>query len=249
MPSANSVSIASVLADLEKSGGISPRSKSILAGQNREIAIPQIKVGFEDPVYAAILIDNSPSMKPYQDAVIASQNQLLEVLRGSALCRKNALLVAEYLFSETIRQLKEFTPLNPAGNDEVPKLSTSNYTFEPWTALYQAVYQVLQDIAVYVEFTRKQFVSATFTISVITDGADNKSVIGPSEIKLLIQEMRQKGYLRKSVVVGLTGTDLSAEKVNEIRNVMGFDEAIAVDRNPAEIRRAFDMVSKSIARG
>ncbi len=145
MQTGKSVSIASVLADLEKDGVISAQSSAILKTQDREIPIPKIKVGFEDPVYAAIVIDNSPSMEPYRDAVIQSQNQLLQVLRGSALCRKNALLVAEYLFSGTLRQLKEFTPLDPSGNDEVPKLTTANYTFEPATALYQSVFPTVSE--------------------------------------------------------------------------------------------------------
>jgi hypothetical protein len=244
-----SVSLSSVLADLEKDKIISPQSSAILRTEERQVLVPQMTASGDDPVFAAIVVDSSPSMEPYRDAVIQGQNQLLDVLRGSSLCRRNALLVAQYLFNATLKQLKEFSPLRPDGKDEVPKLNTSNYTFEPCTALYQSVFEVLQDLVVFIDVSRKEFYSATFDIAVITDGDNNHGDIEPEKVSILMKELKAKGYMRRSIVIGLIGTDLTMDRFSEIQQILGFDEAIPLSQSASEIRRAFDMVSKSIARG
>jgi hypothetical protein len=250
MTTAKSVTLSKVLAELQKDKLISPNSVSILRDQDRQVSVPIVPPpGTEDPIYAAIVVDNSLSMEPYQDVVIQSQRKLLDDLRGSSLCRKKALLIAQYLFAEHLRQLKEFTLLDAGGNDEVPKLDKQNYTFDSYTALYQSVYQVLQDMATYLHFCRKEFVAAQFDLAVITDGEDNKSAISAAEVKSVVQEFKRNGILRRSVVIGLTGTDLSENAVESIREQMGFDVAIPIGKSSSEIREAFDIVSKSIAGG
>jgi hypothetical protein len=248
MKTGQSVTLSKVLAELEKEKTLSPNSVAILANQDRQVSVPTIPPpGSEDPVYAAIVIDNSWSMEPYQDVVIQSQRKLLDDLRGSSLCRHKALLVAQYLFAEHLRQLKEFSVLETGGNDEVPKLDKQTYTFDDYTALYQSVYRVLQDMATYLHFCRQEFVASQFDLAVFTDGEDNKSEITAAEVKSVVQDMKSKGILRRTIVVGLTGTDLSDAKVEAIRDCMGFDVAIPIGKSSSEIRAAFDIVSKSIA--
>lgn len=242
------VTLSTVLAELKKDKALSPNSVTILANHDRQVPVPSIPPpGIEDPVYAAIVIDNSLSMEPYQTVVIQSQIKLLDDLRGSSLCRHKALLVATYLFAEHLRQIKEFSVLDVAGNDDVPKLDKNSYTFDNWTALYQSVFRVLQDMATYLHFCRQEFVSSQFDLAVITDGDDNKSQITAAEVKAVIQDMKSKGIIRKTIVIGLTGTDLSDAKVETIRESMGFDVAIPIGQDSSAIRAAFDIVSKSIA--
>lgn len=242
--------LSQVLSELEKDKTLSSHSVSLLKNQDRQVPVPTIPPpGSEDPVYAAIVIDNSWSMEPYQDVVIQSQRKLLDDLRGSSLCRHKALLVAQYLFAEHLRQLKEFSVLDAGGNDEVPKLDRQTYTFDDYTALYQSVHRVLQDMATYLHFCRQEFVASQFDLAVFTDGADNKSTITAAEVKSIVQDMKSKGILRRTIVVGLTGTDLSDATVEAIRDAMGFDVAVPIGKSSSEIRAAFDIVSKSIAGG
>lgn len=251
MKTGRSVTLSTVLAELQNDKTLSPQSVSILKNQDRQVPVPSIPPpGTEDPVYAAIVIDNSWSMEPYQDVVIQSQRKLLDDLRGSSLCRHKALLVAIYLFAEHLRQVKEFSALDPGGNDEVPRLDKNTYTFDNWTALYQSVFRVLQDMATYLHFCRQEFVASQFDLAVFTDGDDNKSHesnVTPANVKAVIQDMKSKGIIRRTIVVGLTGTDLSDAKVEAIRDCMGFDVAIPIGKSSSEIRAAFDIVSKSIA--
>ena len=119
----------------------------------------------------------------------------------------------------------------------------------------QAGKQVLQKIIENADIARRKKVpicqDTGLAVVFVELGEDVHITGGPlhAAIEEGVRQAYAEGYLRKSVVVGLTGTDLSADRVNEIRTVLGFDEAIAIDRNPSDIRRAFDMVSKSIARG
>lgn len=248
MATGKSITLSTVLSELQRDNSLSPRSISILTNHDRQVPVPTIPPpGSEDPVYAALVIDNSWSMEPYQDAVIQSQRKLLDDLRGSSLCRHKALLVAQYLFAEHLLQLKEFSVLDMSGNDEVPRLDKQTYTFADYTALYQSVHRVLQDMATYLHYCRQEFVASQFDLAVFTDGEDNKSEVTAGEVKSVVQDMKSKGILRRTIVVGLTGTDLSEARVEAIRESMGFDVAIPMTKNSSEIRAAFDIVSKSIA--
>ena len=120
MSADNNITLSAVLKNAEKEGFLSNRAASVLLSQgDRQIQMPQMKPAFEDPIYVAIIIDNSGSMDPYKAAVIRGQNQLLSVLRGSKKCKKKALLVGHYLFSGTVQPLNSFELLDPSGNDRV----------------------------------------------------------------------------------------------------------------------------------
>lgn len=247
MNTSKQIALSAVLAELQKDKAISPHSVSILTKHDRQVPIPSVPTQvFEDPIYVAIVIDNSISMEPYQAAVVESQNKLLDDLRESDLCRHKALRVATYLFAEHIRQINEFSLLDKNGADEVTKLDMNTYTFDNWTALYQAVFQVLQDVATFAHFCRQEFVSSRFDLAVITDGDDNKSQITAAEIKTVVQDMKNKEIIRKSIVIGLTGTKLDDAKVECIRESMGFDVAITIGQNSSAIRAAFRTVTKLI---
>jgi len=252
MTTDKSITLSMVLKTAEQEGLLSRRATTILSSQgDRQIPLPQMKPGFEDPIYAAIIVDNSWSMEPYQAAVIRGQNQLLSVLRASNKCKRKALLVGHYLFSGTVKPLNSFELLDVAGNDRVTVLDDSNYTFADSTALYQAVFHVLQEMIGSIHATRNQGIAAQFNIALFTDGEDNVGGVDPADIRTTINELRDKKFLRQSVVVGMTGDPadadaLTAASVKNIRDTLGFDQAITVDQTPAEIRRAFDLASKSI---
>ncbi len=252
MSADNNITLSAVLKNAEKEGFLSNRAASVLLSQgDRQIQMPQMKPAFEDPIYVAIIIDNSGSMDPYKAAVIRGQNQLLSVLRGSKKCKKKALLVGHYLFSGTVQPLNSFELLDPSGNDRVTVLDDSSYTIADSTALYQAVFHVLQEMVGSIHATQNQGIAAKFIIALFTDGEDTDGGVDPADIRNTISELRNKKFLSQSVVVGLTGgptgsNALTEASVMRIRDTLGFDQAISVDKAPAEIRRAFDLLSESI---
>ena len=233
---------------LAKQNVLSQHAASLLSQADRDVLVPNVENLMDDPVMSCLVMDASGSMSPYADAVIEGQGIAITTLRGSAKCRDNALFVSQYLFSDTPMRLHYYTPLSRNGSDEVVLLDTKNYSPDGYTALYTTIFQVLQDMVATADYSLKKKVRTTFTVAVITDGEDNRSKVKPDDVKAVLQELRAKKYLRKSLVIGIKNADLPPAKITAIQQTLGFDEAISVEQSPSEIRRAFVLASQSAVR-
>lgn len=245
------IALSQAASTLTAHGTLSQTVASQLSQGDRSIRVADVRRGFEDPVMACFVIDASPSMKPFRDAVIEAQHEMIEILRGSAKCRKNALYVAQWLFSNDATLLNPFQLLNSTGSDSVARLDTSSYRPEDGngTALYITVFQVLQDMAANIAYALNNNIRSTFTIGLITDGEDNKGKVPPSDIKAIVQELTQQGHLTSSVLFGIENPGLSRARVVEIQETLGFSDAVFVGQNAADIRRAFVLASQSAIKG
>src|SRR5689334_5242778 len=117
----NTVKISDAASDLVSKGMLSKETAARLSQNDREIvvSIPSKAVP-ENPVYSLFLIDASGSMRPYRDAVIDGQSQvLIPSLRQSRKCRKRGLYVAQTLFSHEIRVFSQSARLDRDGKDSV----------------------------------------------------------------------------------------------------------------------------------
>ncbi|OQW91787.1 MAG: hypothetical protein BWK78_03575 [Thiotrichaceae bacterium IS1] len=226
---------------------LSPETVAVLDREDREIEVLDLPNLSEDPRFTCIVIDDSASMNPYRDDVIAGHATMLETLRESAKCKNDALYVIQYLFAEVPRQLNPFARLDAQKNDDVTVLDHSNYKADgSGTALYKTLYHLLQDLAMSIEHSFNQGVTSSFTIAVITDGEDNVGGVNPADISKVVQELRTKKYLRSSVVLGLENPNFTKRRLEEIKTNLGFEEAISLSQqNPKEIRRAFMLASRS----
>jgi hypothetical protein len=221
--------------------------KILSHGENRVIEVPDFGDSFDDPVFACFAIDASYSMRPYRDAVINNHPIMLETLRGSAKCKSDALYVMQYLFAEKPILLNPFERLDVRKNDQVVVLDKNRYDPDNCTALYQTVFYLLQDMMACIERSYEEGIQSSFSIAVITDGEDTCSGIDfqPAKIRTVIEDLRQKRYLRSSVVLGLTNQEFSAKHLEKISQTLGFEQSIPLNRNPRDIRRAFELASKS----
>jgi len=244
-------SVSQAAEAMARTGQVSQIVASKLTQSDRSVQVAEVKRGFDDPVMSCFVIDASPSMAPFRNDVIQAQHVMVNTLRGSAKAINNALYVAQWLFSGTATILNPFTILNPTGTDSVTLLDTANYKPDDGdgTALYTTVFQVLQDMAANIAYSYARNIRATFTIGVITDGDDNKPGALPGDIKAIVQELKAKGYINSSVIIGIENPGLSRAKINEIKDKIGFDEAIFVGQSASEIRRAFALASKSAING
>ena len=243
--------VSQATTSLVNTGNMSRQVASQLMQTDRSVNVAELRRGFEDPVMSCFLIDASPSMAPYADAVIQGQNVMLSSLRGSAKCRKNALYVAQWLFSGDIKILNPFSPLQKAGPDSVAVLDATNYRPEngDGTALYATVLHVLQDMAANIAYAFGQNIRTTFTVGLITDGDDTRGGAQPSDIKSIVQELKAKGHLSRSTVIGIQNPHLPRQKIAAIKDSIGFDEDISVGQSASEIRRAFALATQSAVRG
>ena len=238
---------------LREQGELSEQVVTALVSQNREVEVADLSKSYDDPVFSCFLIDESGSMEPYKQNVIDGQSEMLEILRKSNKCKKGALYVVQYLFSDEANVLNQFAILSPDGVDNVIALKSGNYNPGGCTALYKSLFYLLQDMAVNIASTTDQGLASSFTIGVITDGADNPcdpSQRGePEKIRAIIQELHNKGFLRSSVIIGLTNPDFTSSNLEELKTRLGFQQAISLSQDPREIRRAFVLASQSAVSG
>ena len=167
---------------------------------------------------SCILIDASGSMAGCRDAVIQAQREVLDTWRGGENCENGVLFVSQYLFSTEMRPLNPPSPLLASKNDQVVLLNSGNYNPDGSTALHMTVYQVLQDIAVNTAYAFSQNMKMKFTLMLISDGEDMEGGADTNDIKTTIQELKAKGHLLISTVIGITPPKFTAAMVNELKN-------------------------------
>ena len=248
MPRHTSVSVAQAAQELADDGILSSDVSARLAENDHSVSVPEVRhQGFVDPQLSCFVIDASPSMSPHTDAVIAGQRTLIDTLRGSSICRKGQLYVGQWLFSSTIQLLNPLTTLAEQPGDAVPLLDRSTYRPQDGhrTALYEAVFQVLQNVAANIAHGVKQGVRSSFTIGLITDGLDTEGGTDPSDIQKIVEELRGQDYLRTSVVIGIESRDLDRSRISDIQHTLGFDTSVAVTDSASGIRQAFEAASQS----
>lgn len=246
-----SINIENASKKLEDNGLLTQTSRLSLASESRTVELADINNISDDPVFSCFLIDESGSMTPYKNEVIEGQSEMIEILRKSDKCKKGSLFVVQYLFSNNVKTLNEFKKLSATGEDDVVILKKGNY-YNPdnSTALYHSLFYMLQDIAANYNYASCEGVKSSFTVGVITDGEDTDGGTQPEDIKKIIQELISRGILRSSVIVGLTNPHFTEEMLNELKNRLGFENAISLSQSePRDIRRAFVLASQSAVSG
>lgn len=199
-----------------------------------------------DPVFAYFLFDCSGSMERFTNAVISGHGVLLNALRKSKKCFEGGLFVYQSLFNDKTTNLNPSIQMYTSGNDAIMKLDSNNYKPLGNTAIYDALVQMLEDIERVIQHSRSKGLEAKCTIAIITDGENNTGKYAADDAKRRVEKLRQRECILSSVVLGLMSRDLTHEKLEEIRQSIGFSEAIGLDRNEREIRRAFVLASDPI---
>jgi uncharacterized protein YegL len=235
----SNVNVAAAAGTLANQGTLSRPIAASLATNSRDVQVPDLSRLSTDPCFACFLIDTSGSMSPYRRDVIDGQHIMVDTLRASAKCKKGALFVVQYLFSDHVDVLNPFTQLGASAGDGVKLLDASTYDPKHGTALYESIFYMLQDMAANIANAEANGVAASFTVGVITDGEDTEGGVQPSEIKNTMTELQTKGYLKSSVILGLVNADFDETMLQELKGRLGFQSAIALSQSGHDIRQAF----------
>ena len=247
------INLTATIQHLQQSNGLSQEAaKLLLMGPDRNIIVPNTDHVSEDSIWAAFLIDCSGSMSAYRNEVIKYHADLINPLRESAKCKHGCLFVSQWLFNSSVYSLHTFRKLsfNNSASDGVTILDENIYNPNNGTALYDTVYQAIQDLAVIVDVCNSLGgITSKFIISVLTDGEDTASQIATSsDVKFLMDEFRKKHLIHSSVIVGLTKGNFNKFNVDQIRQNLGFDSyACCGNDSPKAIREAFYLMSQSAA--
>ncbi|MCF8276188.1 MAG: hypothetical protein K9J17_05580 [Flavobacteriales bacterium] len=199
-------------------------------------------------------------------AIGEAHKKALQALRGSAICKDGYLKIYQYTFDSRKHLINPPEYLEAMeGSDKVVTLGGEGYRPGGMTALYDTIDESLR--VVYnelreVEESHKRIDKVS--IGVITDGEDtitdgievskspeayaSKKIAKVNQIRKRLEELRsrdnKKSFLVSSVLIGLTGSEFSNDKLESIREELNFNESISIDNTDAEsIRRAFQLFS------
>lgn len=203
------------------------------------------------PVFAAFTFDASGSMSDYVNDVVDGHQIMLSTLRESQKCEMGVLYVYQTLFANDVRNLNPWYPLDSAGNDNVKKLTAASYRPGGLTALYDAVYGLLQDVSLELNQVRQEGLKPSARIAVITDGGENASGIVKTHnqdvaermIQEEVRKLQEREWLVSSLVIGLVNSTFTPDMLEDTRKRLGFGQAVALSQTPKDIRRAFVLAS------
>lgn len=217
---------------------LSDKVKSLIDFE-KEITAPELENIYDDPLFEIILFDVSGSMEPFKQKILDEQEELLNGLRQSDKCKKGSLLVSQYLFNETTKQVHSFELLSPTKNDLVAVFKNTNgYSPEGMTNLYESVQKVIKDlIEIYVYTTCKIVKLCLFVIALLTNRDDNVNEKIPIELKEIIQELTSNNIIRSSILVGVTDSKNEKENFEKIKDNLGFLTLLLFDGNIRDFRR------------
>src|SRR3990170_558290 len=137
----SSITITEATNALVKQGTLSRTAANSLATQSRTVQLADVSMLYDDPVYSCFLIDESGSMETYKQSVIDGQFDMIQILRSSHKCKKGALFVVQYLFSDSVKVLHPFSTLSSSGTDDVVVMRSGNhYDPDGSTALYKSLF-------------------------------------------------------------------------------------------------------------
>lgn len=190
-------------------------------------------------------------MADYANDVIDGHTAMLTTLRKSQKCEMGVLYVYQTLFAADVRNLNPWYPLDSSGKDNVVQLNVANYRPSGCTALYDAVYQLLQDVALELNQVRQAGLRPSARVAVITDGAENCSAIvkthNQAGAEQMIQEevrkLRDREWLESSLVIGLVNGQFTPDMLEDTRKRLGFAQSVPLSQTPRDIRRAFRLAS------
>lgn len=232
---------------LFKANIIDQQSAESFGKDNRTVQTPDLDDVEYDPVFTCIVIDKSGSMGCCQNALVESQNLMIEALRDSAITRHGAHLISQYQFDDKLLTIHNAETLAAhKGNDNVALLTSDLYRPGGQTALYKSLHMVLQDMMALLSASRDQGSNAKFVIVLVSDGADNIGGVNPENIRGLIKQLQDKNILKTSIVIGLLNENFSEQQLEDIRKTLGFEKSLVCDQSsPRKIRETFVMASQS----
>lgn len=236
-------SIKGVLDTAFQDGNISKQSHQILV----ENLDPQTILGAqgvspddleEDRITLFVpIVDHTGSRADEAYLMRSEYNNMIEAIKESKL--SHTILVSSWLFDTTSKLLHGFVSL-----DDAERLDTGNYDPYGMTALYDAVLDALTSVTAYAKTMLDQGYRVKIVLVVLTDGEDNSSVVSPTKVKQVVQDLlNQEIYVMSMIAFGSGYANRAADE-------MGFpkENVIEYGQTQKDVRSAFQLVSNSVIR-
>jgi hypothetical protein len=239
--------VAQLFANAAQAGTISEETQSLLSGNLDAVVIAGAagmnveNVAASDVTLVTLLIDASTSIHTagLEQAIRDGQNALLDAFGNSR--EKDAILVALWTFSDELRVVHSYVPV-----DDATRLDASNYAGLGGTHLYDTWCDALAANVAYAQRLRDSGTPCKSIVVVITDGADYGSRRRAKDCARISREL----LASEQFVLAFVGVGAESD-FRPIAQKMGVpDGSIAVqkDATPSALRAVFRMVSQSAIR-
>ncbi len=173
-----------------------------------------------------VAIDSSGSMQPY----LADMKKCLKDFKDAILnCKEvDDILIARADFSSFA---------NVTGYKKVADFDTQ-YDPDGNTILYDVINEGTFKLLQYMEYLKNQGVRVKVVFSVFSDGEDTASRSNSASAKTAIEQLNSKEITTAFISFGQNA-------LNEAKT-LGFRNILNVSSSVSELRRAFDVLSKSV---
>ena len=162
--------------------------------------VPVNTLGATEYTLATIVVDESGSVSGFQKELERCLKTVLGSCTGTSKKpnpRSDNLLLRAMAFSDDVREIHGFRPVNDIKTDEY----TGAVTIRGCTALYDAVTSAVEASEVLGKNLVDQEFTANAVIYVITDGCDNRSSTTPKTIRKALDRVAKSEKLASIAVI------------------------------------------------
>jgi len=194
----------------------------------------------------AIVLDQSGSTFSFQDQQIKAIEEIVEACRKSP--RAENLMIRLVTFNNHVYEEHGFTLLSAIKTDNYKQIKSPN----GMTALYDATISAVESVKAYGKKLMEEDFDANAIVFVITDGDDNASINGTTDVKKAINSAISEECVEsiRTVLIGLntsSATGLSSY-LQDFKNKSEIEQYIDVaDASAKSLAKLADFVSKSIS--
>ena len=214
-------------------------------------AVKPDDLGASEYTLVTLVIDETGSVGPFADKLVDTVKTIIEACKKSQ--RAENLMVRYITFNTSIHEVHGFKELHSIDTNDYNALNPRSMT-----ALYDAAYSGIASTLAYAETLTEQDFDVNGAVYIVTDGDDNASSLGTSEIKKQITEALRGEKIESliTVLVGLkdpslTGSDWSntiSSKLNDFKNEANLTQYVDVgDATAGKLAKLADFVSESVS--
>jgi hypothetical protein len=227
-----------------QSGVVSPDALQSIAGVpdigtqiQDALGVPADAIEGSEVFLLTVLLDDSGSIRFVQgntEAVRDGHNLVLDALKASKA--ENDILVHATTLNRGVVYPYATLP-------QAPKLDSSNYNPNGGTPLYDQAIVVLATVLAKEEEFRKQGVPVRTATLILSDGHDEGSRKCAADVKNVVGDMLR----RENHIIAAMGVDDGYTDFRQVFTEMGVrpEWILTPGNNPSEIRKAFQVFSKS----
>jgi uncharacterized protein YegL len=192
----------------------------------------------------SLALDISGSVSIYRDGLIKAVKTIAEACNKDPMVESLLFRVVE--FNNNMKEIHPFKPLADIVVDDYD----NHIECRGMTSLYDTVLNVVGATNTYATSLHQLDMEINGVIFIVTDGMDNASSYGPTDIKREIQKAIHGEHISSltTILVGVNLDPSSAQALEDFKNRAGIDKFENIgDATPQNLAKFAGWVSKSVS--